>query len=32
MTPKEDIVWLVKNKPAGSVVVIDKAYHHFLDR
>jgi histidinol-phosphate aminotransferase len=29
MTPKEDIVWLVKNKPAGSVVVIDEAYHHF---
>jgi histidinol-phosphate aminotransferase len=29
MTPKEDIVWLVKNKPKGSVVVIDEAYHHF---
>ena len=29
MTPKADIVWLVKNKPAGSVVVIDEAYHHF---
>jgi histidinol-phosphate aminotransferase len=29
MTPKEDIVWLVKNKPAGSVVVVDEAYHHF---
>ena len=29
MTPKEDIVWLVKNKPEGSVVVIDEAYHHF---
>ena len=29
MTPKEDIVWLVNNKPAGSVVVIDEAYHHF---
>jgi histidinol-phosphate aminotransferase len=29
MTPKADIVWLVKNKPKGSVVVIDEAYHHF---
>jgi len=29
MTPKEDIVWLVKNKPAGSLVVVDEAYHHF---
>jgi histidinol-phosphate aminotransferase len=29
MTPKEDIVWLVNHKPAGSVVVIDEAYHHF---
>jgi histidinol-phosphate aminotransferase len=31
MTPKEDIVWLVNNKPAGSVVIIDEAYHHFSD-
>jgi histidinol-phosphate aminotransferase len=31
MTPKEDIVWLVKNKPKGSVVIIDEAYHHFSD-
>ncbi len=29
MTPKEDIVWLVNNKPKGSVVIIDEAYHHF---
>lgn len=29
MTPKEDIVWLLKNKPAGSVVIVDEAYHHF---
>jgi histidinol-phosphate aminotransferase len=29
MTPKEDIVWLIKNKPKGSVVIIDEAYHHF---
>ncbi len=29
MTPKDDIVWLVNNKPAGSVVIVDEAYHHF---
>jgi histidinol-phosphate aminotransferase len=31
MTPREDIVWLLKNKPAGSVVIVDEAYHHFSD-
>ena len=29
VTPKADIVWLLKNKPAGSVVVVDEAYIHF---
>jgi histidinol-phosphate aminotransferase len=29
MTPKADIVWLVNNKPEGSVVIVDEAYHHF---
>lgn len=29
VTPKSDIVWLLKNKPAGSVVIVDEAYHHF---
>jgi histidinol-phosphate aminotransferase len=29
ITRKEDIVWLVNNKPAGSVVIVDEAYHHF---
>jgi histidinol-phosphate aminotransferase len=29
MTPKADLVWLVNNKPKGSVVIIDEAYHHF---
>jgi len=29
MTPKEDIVWLLKNKAKGSVVIVDEAYHHF---
>ena len=27
-TPKSDIEWLVANKPAGSVVMIDEAYTH----
>ncbi len=31
MTPKADLVWLVNNKPKGSVVIIDEAYHHFSD-
>lgn len=31
MTSKEDIVWLVNNKPKGSVVIVDEAYHHFSD-
>lgn len=29
MTPRADIVWLLKNKPAGSVVIVDEAYFHF---
>jgi histidinol-phosphate aminotransferase len=28
LTKKEDIEWLVANKPAGSVVVVDEAYIH----
>ena len=28
VTPKADIEWLVANKPAGSVVMIDEAYTH----
>jgi histidinol-phosphate aminotransferase len=28
LTPKEDIAWLVKNKPAGSILMIDEAYIH----
>ena len=31
VTPKTDIVWLVNNKPKGSVVIIDEAYTHFSD-
>jgi hypothetical protein len=29
MTPKEDIVWLLKNKAPGSLVIVDEAYFHF---
>jgi histidinol-phosphate aminotransferase len=29
MTPMADIEWLVNNKPAGSMVVIDEAYIHW---
>ena len=29
VTPKEDLVWLLNNKPAGSILIIDEAYHHF---
>jgi histidinol-phosphate/aromatic aminotransferase/cobyric acid decarboxylase-like protein len=28
LTPTKDIEWLVANKPAGSVVVVDEAYIH----
>src|ERR1035437_3942134 len=28
LTPKQDIEWLVANKPEGSVVMIDEAYTH----
>jgi len=31
MTPREDILWLLANKPAGSIVIVDEAYHHFSD-
>ncbi len=29
VTPVADIAWLVENKPAGSIVLIDEAYLHF---
>ena len=28
LTPKEDIEWLIANKPTGSIVMIDEAYTH----
>jgi histidinol-phosphate aminotransferase len=31
LTSKADIEWLVANKPAGSIVMIDEAYTHISD-
>lgn len=31
VTPREEIEWLVRNKPAGSVLLLDEAYLHFSD-
>jgi histidinol-phosphate aminotransferase len=31
VTPLADIEWLLANKPAGSVVVVDEAYIHFSE-
>lgn len=28
LTPKSDVAWLIANKPAGSVVILDEAYMH----
>jgi len=28
LTPREDIEWLIANKPAGVIVIIDEAYIH----
>jgi histidinol-phosphate aminotransferase len=30
-TPDEDIRWALKNKPQGSILLIDEAYIHFSD-
>ena len=30
-TPRADIDWLLANKPAGSILLIDEAYIHFCD-
>jgi histidinol-phosphate/aromatic aminotransferase/cobyric acid decarboxylase-like protein len=32
MTKRADIEWLVANKPAGSVILIDEAYIHFAGK
>ena len=31
VTPKSDIEWLVKNKPAGSILLLDEAYIHLSE-
>ncbi|WP_311266978.1 aminotransferase class I/II-fold pyridoxal phosphate-dependent enzyme [Sphingobium sp. WCS2017Hpa-17] len=31
VTPRADIEWLLANKPAGSLLLIDEAYIHFSD-
>ena len=31
VTSREDIAWLLANKPAGSTVLLDEAYIHFSD-
>jgi histidinol-phosphate aminotransferase len=31
VTPRADIEWLLANKPAGSVVLVDEAYIHYSD-
>ncbi len=31
LTPRSDIDWLLANKPAGSVLLVDEAYVHFTD-
>jgi histidinol-phosphate aminotransferase len=30
MTPRADVEWLVNNKPAGTIVMIDEAYTHIV--
>lgn len=31
LTPKEDIVWALEHKPAGSILLVDEAYIHLSD-
>jgi histidinol-phosphate aminotransferase len=31
LTSRTDLEWLVENKPAGAIVVVDEAYLHFSD-
>lgn len=31
VTPRKEVEWLLKNKPAGSIVLLDEAYLHFTD-
>lgn len=31
ITPREDILWLLENKPKGSILLVDEAYIHLSD-
>jgi histidinol-phosphate aminotransferase len=31
ITPREDILWALENKPAGSILMVDEAYIHLSD-
>ena len=31
LTTKQDIVWALENKPAGSIILVDEAYIHLAD-
>lgn len=31
LTPKDDILWALQNKPAGSILLVDEAYIHIAD-
>ena len=31
ITPRQDIVWALDNKPAGSILLVDEAYIHLSD-
>jgi histidinol-phosphate aminotransferase len=31
ITPREDILWALANKPAGSILLVDEAYTHLSD-
>ena len=32
ITPREDILWALENKPAGSVLLVDEAYTHLSEQ
>ncbi len=31
LTPKEDILWAVQNKPKGAIIIVDEAYIHLSE-
>jgi len=32
ITPREDIIWALNNKPAGSILLVDEAYTHLSEQ